>query len=114
MTQKSAQDMVAANASIWEHYKHACEKHPRFADGICLMTEDWEGMAADAKEFMEVHEENGLSFTATIVLMGEIYEALAAYCAGDLAQARYEIMDAIAVLLRMDDMLAGMQEREER
>lgn len=95
---------------IWMHYNNACEKHPRFADGICLMTEDWEGMAADTKEFMGAHEEDGLSLMATTVLMGEIYEALAAYKSGDLAQARYEVLDAIAVLLRMDDMLKGMQE----
>ena len=108
MTQKTAQEMVETNAGIWEHYDHACEKHPKFADDLCIQNPccDWRREAAVLKKKIQAHAERGETVTAHSVLMAELYEVFAAYCDGDIAQARYEVLDAIAVLLRMDDMLA--------
>ena len=114
MAQKTAQDMVVANAAIWSHYLHAIGKHPHFADVICKPNSltDWRTDAAVLKAKIQEFETRGEDVTAHSVLMAELYEVFAAYCAGDIAQARYEVLDAIAVLLRIDDMLAKMQETQ--
>lgn len=47
------------------------------------------------------------------VLTCELYEIYDAYERGDLAQAREEIRDTIAVLERMDDWLIAEQKMKE-
>lgn len=94
---------------LWKHYDHACEKHPFFANDLCSHNPgfDWPHAATCQKAQIQAHAERGETVTAHSVLMAELYEVFAAYCDGDIAQARYEVLDAIAVLLRMDDMLAN-------
>ena len=104
------------DSDIWMHYNHACEKHPHFADVICKPNSltDWRRDAAVLKAQIQAFETRGEDVTAHGVLMAELYEVFAAYCDGDIAQARYEVLDAIAVLLRMDDMLAIKNEETSR
>ena len=101
------------DSDIWMHYDHACEKHPKFADVICIQHPccNWRSEAARLKAQIQAHEDRGETVTAHSVLLAELWEVFAAYCDGDIAQARYEVLDAIAVLLRMDDMLKGVQEK---
>jgi predicted alpha-1,6-mannanase (GH76 family) len=94
---------------IVEHYNHACEKHPFFADGMCLIGKDWEKEAKNIKDFIAQRANIKETVTASMVLHAEIFEIFAAFCSENYAQARYEVLDAIAVLLRMDDMIRSFQ-----
>jgi len=101
---------------IFSHYRHAVEKHPWFCDEICHEVRGWELQAKQLKSYLvyctERHEKGEKPYCkAKDVLDAEMAEIFAAYSRGDLAQARYEIFDAIAVLLRMDDMIAEKQDK---
>ena len=101
---------------IISHYRHAVEKHPWFCDEVCHEDRGWELDAKQLKSYLvyctERHEKGEKTYCkAKDVLNAEMAEIFAAYSRGDFAQARYEIYDAIAVLLRMDDMIAEMQDK---
>jgi len=106
---RTMEDMAAMAAGIWAHYENACEKHPFFADDLCSAMPMWEREARQCKELISNKAKDGEKIMAHWVLLGEMYEIFDACCDGDIAQARYEVLDAIAVLLRMDDMLREMQ-----
>ncbi len=102
---------------IREHYRHACKKHPWFADRICRNDYSWASMARTLKDYNDyqekLHADNGPSYLlAKDILDAELAEVYAAYSNGGYEQARYEIYDAIAVLLRMEDMIIAEQEEE--
>ena len=99
--------------SIVEHYNHACEKHPFFADTICAKNDNgtWGIMANHRKMDTHLRCKMNEEVTAHEVFVAEMYEIFDAFCKGDYALARYEVLDAIAVLLRMDDMIRDAQER---
>ena len=103
---------------IFSHYRHAVEKHPWFCETFCTNEYRWELSAKQLKSYLKYctkrHEEGEKPYCgAKDVLDAELAEIYAAYSRGDFAQARYEIFDAIAVLLRMDDMIAEKQDKTE-
>lgn len=90
---------------IREHYEHAKRKHPRLANIFYLGHHDRAGRILSAyrariKDFGEM----GIVETDDI-LHCEIAEIYEAYTDGRLADAKEECYDAIAVLLRMVDMI---------
>jgi hypothetical protein len=99
-----------------QHYEHACEKHPWFADDVCFIDLGWKLQAGHLKSYLEHcaerHEKGERSYCmAKDVLDAELAEIYAAYCNGDYDQAVYEIYDAIAVLLRMEDMIEDKEQK---
>ena len=93
----------------WQHYQHACEKHPFFAKGIMepgATPSEWALQAKGSREYRDDHP------TAENVLGAEIFEILAAAAEGNLEQAHYEIADAVAVLIRLDEQLEELHERQ--
>ena len=94
---------------IQEHYDRAREKHPYFCDMITCLSD------IGANTHLEIYRstletEKGVSAVeASTVLMCEVYEAIQAYKYGDKEAAVEECYDAIAVLLRMIDVLEGRQ-----
>lgn len=101
----------AVISDIAEHYQHACDKHPYFADAFYIKSpeeptpEEWLGGARFeldlAKKFHQVD--------VFQVLNCETCEIAEAYQRGDMKQAREECLDAIAVLMRMIDVIDGLQ-----
>ena len=96
---------------IVEHYCHARAKHPYFAD---LMFLD-ENNAADAKRYLgiirtilSIERKKG-ELCAEALFNCEVAEICEAISRGDNAHAVDECYDAIAVLLRMVDVLEGRQ-----
>ena len=96
---------------IAEHYCHARAKHPYFADLMFLDEND----AEDAKRYLgivrtilNIERKNGELYAETLVNC-EVAEICDAIARGDNAHAVEECYDAIAVLLRMVDVLEGRQ-----
>lgn len=114
--------------TYWEHYQHACEKHPFFASRIMTpyplvvipnASEEYQTLTKKhneqvvklfknfARDRKKARDKNP---TAENVLNAEIDEIWLAVAQGDLPQARHEIADAIAVLLRLDEALDELYE----
>ena len=101
--------------TYWQHYQHACEKHPFFARGIADVTDSYYQNRKDSALnlpaiFWRQQAQLGKIIryekpNAKNVLLAELYELFAAAAEGDLKQAHYEIADAIAVLIRLDEQL---------
>lgn len=98
-------------ADVAVHYKHACDKHPYFADRFytpiagepptdCLL--------AGARAALEGAIREGC-VDVFMVLNCETCEIAEAYARGNMEQAREECLDAIAVLMRMVDVIDGLQ-----
>ena len=96
----------------WQHYLHACEKHPFFARGImtpglkeptCIFWKD------EAREYKILRETKP---TVEVILKGELAECYSALSEGDLSKAHNEIADAIAVLVRLDEQLEALYKEE--
>lgn len=102
--------MAAHAARIAAHYDHARAKHPRFADLMCIKEEE-PSFVNDADSRLDIWRTiTSLSKTdAESVLMCEFAEVRHAYAHGNKAAAVEELYDAIAVLLRMVDVLEGRQ-----
>ena len=104
---------------IIEHYEHAKEKHPFFADAMCSpqVLPDWMSGGEWARPVNEAHVKKWQDIamgrkvlcvqrpTAERILDAELAEIYEAWNRRDMEQARHEIYDAIAVLLRMEDHL---------
>lgn len=99
-------------ADVAVHYKHACDKHPYFADRFytpiagepptdCLL--------AGARAALEGAIREGC-VDVFMVLNCETCEIAEAYARGNMEQAREECLDAIAVLMRMVDVIDGLQQ----
>ncbi|MBR4221760.1 MAG: hypothetical protein IKR81_11420 [Victivallales bacterium] len=110
--------------TFWQHYQHACEKHPFFARGIADVTDSYYQNRKDsalnrraiywskqAQLGKIIRDEKP---NAKNVLLAELYELFAAATEGDLKQAHYEIADAIAVLIRLDEQLELLYNAEMR
>ena len=96
---------------IVEHYCHARANHPYFADLMFLDEND----AEDAKRYLgivrtilNIERKNGELYAETLVNC-EVAEICEAISRGDKAHAVEECYDAIAVLLRMVDVMEGRQ-----
>ena len=102
--------MAAHAARIAAHYDHARAKHTRFADKL-FVQEGLQSFKKDAKRRLGIWRRIS-SFDETdaeSVLMCELAEARHAYARGDKEAAVEECYDAIAVLLRMVDVLEWRQ-----
>ena len=102
---------AAVVTKIAEHYCHARAKHPYFADMMFLDEND----AEDAKRYLgivrtilNIERKNGELYAETLVNC-EVAEICDAIARDDKAAAVEECYDAIAVLLRMVDVLEGRQ-----
>lgn len=100
----------AVVAKVAAHYRHARAKHPHFADRL-YFNEEFNFFAEYAKSQMKaLRELVGVGkIDAETVLLCELTEVRDAYARGDRAAAVEECYDAIAVLLRMVDVLEGRQ-----
>ena len=109
-------------AKISEHYEHAKRKHPYFCDGLRPRDVDTGNkMSARINERMRSHNMMkiakdkiytdgclGVRLWDT-VLKSELWEIRDAINNDDTAHAVEECYDAIAVLLRIKDVLEGRQ-----
>ena len=96
---------------IAEHYCHARRKHPHFAHTLFLEADDESAAARTlvrTRFCLNCEWRNG-EVVAETVLNCEICEAIHALACGDKAHAVEECYDAIAVLLRMVDVIEGRQ-----
>ena len=100
---------------IVKHYDHAKKKHPLFCYG---MLPDWpkekiETVVKNELGFARERREHGLQAGNLLwneILNEEVWEISEALMQGDAEHAIYEAYDAIAVLLRVIDVLKGNQE----
>ena len=116
---------------FWEHYQKACEKHPFFANSIMhphplAVSEGLRGGQSIAETEMRnkhlIDLFNSIvvgnkhisknSPSAENVLAAEVAEIWLAVAEGNLEQARYEIADAVAVLIRLDEQLEELHKRQ--
>ena len=123
------EDFESKAQTYWDHYQHACEKHPFFADRIMIpypltvnpnASEKYQTLTKKhneavirlckniAKNRKKARDKNP---TAENVLRAEIGEIWLAVAQGDLQQAHYEIADTIAVLMRLDEALEELYEQ---
>ena len=91
--------------AIERHYFHAREKHPYFCDHFAHLTPRLE----DIRETLAGEQLRG-DIAAHDVLMCEIAEMEEEMRAGNGERAVDEAFDAIAVLLRIIDVLEGRQQ----
>ncbi len=106
---RAGQERLRKVVRILEHYDHAREKHPHFCDklvgdGLTRKGIDLDGL----RTFNESRAaKNELQWVD--ILNEETWEVLDAIVSGDKAAAVDECYDAIAVLLRVVDVLEGRQ-----
>lgn len=96
---------------ITEHYCHAKSKHPYFADMMFLDENDAEEAKANlgtVRMLLRTELKQGEVYAETLVNC-EVAEICDAIARGHNAHAVDECYDAIAVLLRMVDVLEGRQ-----
>lgn len=103
---------AAVVLKIAEHYCHAKRKHPYFADMLFLWDDN---DVEEAKRYLEsvrmllnIERKQGRVYAETLANC-EVAEVCDAIARGDKAAAVEECYDAIAVLLRMVDVLEGRQ-----
>lgn len=94
---------------IREHYEHAREKHPYFCDIITYLSKDGANTTLDIYRATLAAELKVDAVESSTLLLCEYHEAIQAYMNGDTAAAVEECYDAIAVLLRVVDVLEGRQ-----
>lgn len=98
----------AVVAAIERHYKHAREKHPYFCDGILSPVEDYESALADQR--IRIAEAARCNMASACDLIDcELLEAYVEIAKNNTDAAIEECYDAIAVLLRVIDVLEGRQ-----
>lgn len=100
---------VKRDREIRDHYEHAKEKHPVFAD--IISTGGFTFGARHYKAHLRARHDAG-ECTPMDIFYGEYLEVLEAIDARDKAQAVYECYDCIAVLLRLIDMIEETAEKE--
>ena len=99
---------------VWAHYDHAREKHPHFCDRLLP---DWpigviKSHVAENLEYARSRIKAGVrdhNLMWNELANCEVWEATEAIANGDTAHAVEECYDAIAVLLRVIDVLEGRQ-----
>lgn len=92
------------------HYRHARDKHPYFADR--MYEEQDIDMARQSLKTWRTQIQDEIesgNCCAETLLNCELCEVAEAYFSGDKAKAVEECYDAIAVILRMVDVLEGRQ-----
>ncbi len=93
---------------IRKHLEHARKKHPFFASKMSNTTNPfaWKDFGCGIKKLLKDFP------TAHNVLEAEFPEIFEAFYGGNLEQARYEIFDTVAVLLRMEENLDDFFKKE--
>lgn len=106
-TKEQLTELIAKHG--YKAYLHANKKHPFFCNKICHEN-DWDFVADFLKNEIQVRArmDNG-SVLAETILEAEMAEVYLAVSKGDYHHARKELMDAFAVLMRMDDMISEME-----
>ena len=102
---------AAVVLKIAEHYCHAKRKHPYFADRLFTDDNDAEEAKRDLESvrmLLNIERKQGKVYAETLANC-EVAEVCDAFARGDKAAAVEECYDAIAVLLRMVDVLEGRQ-----
>ena len=95
---------------IRRHYRHAVDRHPYFADRLPAMCSHDVAWAILTESRDRIRDGAAVdSVSAVAVLDCEMAEFMEAYLRGDKAAAVEECYDAMAVLLRMVDVLEGRQ-----
>lgn len=98
----------AVVSAIERHYYHAKEKHPYFCDGILSPVEDYESALANQR--IRIAEAARCNMTSACDLIDcELLEAYVKIAKNNTDAAIEECYDAIAVLLRVVDVLEGLQ-----
>ena len=105
---RGGKERLRKTVRILEHYDHAKQKHPYFCDRLIP------GAADTAEQLFRLrlnyhHEAQANMLSASTVLDCEIAEVYDAIEKGDKEEAVEECYDAIAVLLRIIDVLSGDQ-----
>lgn len=96
---------------ILEHYGHAREKHPYFADVILDSVDTPDRMAqllSIDRDRLKLYAELGC-VRPIDVLECEVSEVMCAISNGDKAHAVEELYDCVTVLLRTVDVIEGRQ-----
>lgn len=101
-------------SKIREHYEHAKEKHPYFCDLLEPQLDKAVVSSALELELKDIRKEiaEDIGYQQLIwdtLLNCEVWEIHEAMVKGDTAHAVEECYDAIAVLLRVVDVLEGRQ-----
>ena len=100
---------------IREHYEHAKEKHPYFCDWVIPETYTPKEIRKRIDDTLQkCREDIALAEGVGVlswddILNCEVWEVFNAIAKGDTAAAVEECYDAIAVLLRVVDVLEGRQ-----
>lgn len=99
---------VKRDREIHDHYEHAKETHPVFAD-VLTHSEN-----TSAKHYKRLRDEAHAAGECSPlqVFLAEYAEVLEAIAVEDKAQAIYECYDCIAVLLRLVDMIEETAQKE--
>lgn len=109
LTNQIEYDFAMHDDRIRKHYAHAREKHPYFCDNITYRSDTYADIELEVcRKFLKAENCAG-NVKAVTVILCELYEAMQAYTHGDIAHAVKECYDAIAVLLRLVDVLEGRQ-----
>lgn len=110
MNTSSEYDFAGHDERVRQHYDHAREKHPYFCDIITCLSDVGSDTHLDIYRATLKAESNNEVVEVGTLLGCEFYEAIQAYTHVDTAHAVEECYDAIAVLLRVIDVLEGRQE----
>lgn len=102
--------LEAHGNQIATHYAHARKKHPYFCDIITCLSDCGADTHLSIYRARLAEELKAGDVETGTLLICEFYEAIQAYKHGDTAHAVEECYDAIAVLLRIIDVLEGRQE----
>lgn len=103
---KTIEDMARLSAGIWNHYMAACVKQPQFADMVCIRGDGYAMEAESERAVLQQMAAAGREdIPADLAMDAALNDIYAACSNGDVELARIRLLDAVAVLLRMDDML---------
>lgn len=102
---KTEEQLATSSRENERHYRHACLKHPVFADNIGAMPEGLAKAMCERRKLSRNSRHGAGVCTPKDVLDSEVLEVIEAVSKRDWTHARYEIRDCIAVLERWDDMI---------
>jgi len=103
-----------------DEYARACELHPFFATDLCqgLTAMAWKRLAEELdrrlKEQTRAHDAGEEAYApASWVLEKQLADMYAAWLLGDIERARRRAACAMAVIMRMDEMMEEQDEGTE-
>ena len=102
---ESSERLEAHMERIQRHYCHACEKHPGFVERLTSRNMNENDALCIESLLRCLRKKCDKGGTAEDVLAEELVEQELALAKGDYQQAIEETYDAIAVLMRMAEMM---------